>query len=410
MIIKKKNNKLIFFNLIVTYIMLSNIMIIFNLTGLVFNQNLRNLMIYFIFIWSGFEYVKKMLYQKISKINILILAYSLYILIITFINDRNMHTAAVLLNTLLFPSIFSLSLTLNRNQSFSKTILYIQGFFMIISSYIYLIYSNKIVESAASVNSIYYVVLTIPFVLCMEKKIVKSLALVISCIAILYSLKRTALLASSIAFFTFFITQNKISLKLKRSRFWFLVSCFSFLTIILFSYNYLNDYFGINIFSRFATLKEDGGSGRINLIFITLDRIGRSGFLSILFGHGYDGVARYIGISSHNDFLEILFNYGLIGLTFYLLLWSILLRCFLNMLKNKYRFSAAFGASLSIFLIMSLTSHLIFVPTYFSLIVIFWGYSIYDYENYNACKTYTIQKQLPKVDKKIYREDLVELT
>ena len=350
--------------------------------GLFFNQNIKNIMFYFLFVWSGWLFLTKILFSKISKVLLFVVIYCLYITTITIIMGSVVNLQATLLNILFFPILFSLSLMLERKKSLSEITLYLSSFFIIFSAYSYIWNSNDVVESAASINAIYYVVLATPFTLCLDNKLFKYITIVFAFFAILISLKRTALIAIGVAYVVYFIVENKKKIPWNSGRIKLVISSIGFLIFAYYSYGYLKSNMGIDIFSRFATLKEDKGSGRLDVIYLIFEKMKDLEIFKVILGNGYDGVAKQVGLSAHNDFLEILFDYGIIGLSFYIMLWIILLRYFGRMLKHNYEFVAAFGSALSIFLVMSLSSHLIFIPTYSSIIILFFGYAIYDYKQF----------------------------
>ena len=95
----------------------------------------------------------------------------------------------------------------------------------------------------------------------------------------------------------------------------------------------------------------------------------------LVIGHGHFGVRQdsWLEISAHNDFLEVIYDYGLVIFIFYLCLWGYVIRRAYYLYKTKSEMFLPYAASFSIFLVMSMVSHLILYTTYFNYLVMFWG-------------------------------------
>lgn len=88
-----------------------------------------------------------------------------------------------------------------------------------------------------------------------------------------------------------------------------------------------------------------------------------------------------IGTSAHNDILEVLYDFGLLGLLLYLIIIINLCKKALYGIQKKIKNYDAFAASLVLFLVISMFSNLIIVPTYFFLLCQFWGIMINEMRN-----------------------------
>lgn len=96
------------------------------------------------------------------------------------------------------------------------------------------------------------------------------------------------------------------------------------------------------------------------------------------YGHGHNSAiivnrGHNIDLSAHNDFLEVLFVTELIGLILYLLLHIYLIKRLFFLKRNKSELFLPYLASYITMFIMSMVSHLILYPTYFTFLATFWG-------------------------------------
>lgn len=94
-------------------------------------------------------------------------------------------------------------------------------------------------------------------------------------------------------------------------------------------------------------------------------------FVPFMFGYGWDGTLRVIGVRAHNDWLELLVNHGLIGASLYLLLLLSLLSYLFKVKTLQERFIVL--AVFSIWLFKSLYS-MGYTEEYLALIFIPLGY------------------------------------
>ena len=130
------------------------------------------------------------------------------------------------------------------------------------------------------------------------------------------------------------------------------------------------------VFSRFSSISEDKGSGRDIVWRNVLDTYSKSPVLEKIIGHGhYSAIivnrGHNIDLSAHNDFLEVLFDYGIIGLILYLLLHIYLIKRLFFLKRNKSELFLPYLASYITMFIMSMVSHLILYPTYFTFLATF---------------------------------------
>ncbi len=239
-------------------------------------------------------------------------------------------------------------------------------------------------NNLASLNDVYYLLLLLPWILILDNKYVRYIGVVFIFIAVVYSMKRTAIISMNISMIIYyflerFTSRKKINIK---------IITYLAVTLCLFYliFNFVNTNTGGYLGSRFSDFGEDQGSGRI-LIYKRVIDLQLSGTIDDWFlGNGHNNVRRYLSIrkinnlSAHNDFLEVLFDYGLPGIFMYLLLHIYLIIMCLKLIKERSLLGPPMAVSYSLFLFISLTSHLIIYASYFSYLMAFWGsiYAIYN--------------------------------
>lgn len=304
--------------------------------------------------------------KMIKKKNLFFISIIIYL---SFSTSLFMTLTESILVTLFYPSIIFLSLSYDK---FNKKHFDIQNI-IFISIFIILYFYTRLIlgiNHGLVINSCYYLLLMLPNILLQKNKNLKNILLVLVLIVILFSMKRTALMAYIISMMIYlsikFIKNKNISKKTV-----LLVpisSAILFLGIIILN-RVVTNLFNNNIFNRFGTLNDTRGS----LISTLLDILyTNTPIINWIFGRGYNSTELYLnGLTSHNDFIEILFNFGIVGLIMYLFVYSILIKNYVKMKRIK-EISVSYLISIIIFFVVSLFSHLIFIPSYFALLIVYW--------------------------------------
>lgn len=220
------------------------------------------------------------------------------------------------------------------------------------------------------VNSIYYPLCMLPYTLFNKKYALISLISVLLCSFI--SAKQGAFIAIVIVTFIYYYISQRLNGKRIGIKFLTLLCALGLLGLI--AYSYIVDTYNIDIIEGFSTISEDGGNGRIDISLLVLTKLGVSDSLQLIFGHGgLNSVANSIGISAHNDFLEVFYDFGIIGFILYIAMISIIIKYSVIAYKNKRSIAIGLLASVSIFLVLSMISHIMFILKYGLLIFSFWG-------------------------------------
>ena len=238
------------------------------------------------------------------------------------------------------------------------------------------------------VNSVYYVLLFLPFILTIKQTYIKGFGVLMIYGSVILSLKRTALIAAVASILVYFFSslfmakeQHKIKTTIQTLSLLLIISIGGF-----FLYDYLNNYYDLNWILRMQSLKTDGGSDRDVIWMTTIYMQFKSTAAEWFFGHGSNAVLRDspLNLTAHNDFLEVLYDYGVVTFTLYIGFIYSLIKTMVGMYKRRFSLAAQYSSTLPIFLIMSTTSHLVIYPTYFIYLAFFWGLSIAQYENYTT--------------------------
>ena len=255
-------------------------------------------------------------------------------------------------------------------------------FFIYMIRYAVWFFSPTRYWSSGSVNSVYYGLMLLPFIHIVKRKWVRLVMLLLAGVIAIVSGKRAALIVVCVvAFLPVMFRVSDGSTKRLSSVF------IGLLTVIglYFAISMLSEYIDITIFDRFASMEEDGGSGRLTTYENVWKAFIESDILSMLFGHGYNGVVRngVSGSSAHNDFLEVLYNYGACGFVLYAgFIFSLVTKAKKLYCNNDVLFPAVVAA-LGTFLVMSCVSHLIIYPTYIIFLLLIFALS---------CRTRTVYR------------------
>jgi len=232
---------------------------------------------------------------------------------------------------------------------------------------------NYNIMEMEEINSSYWILVLVPFAFLLDNKALKYVILLLTLILIIVSTKRGGTIAISLV-----ILVSLIQGFFKRKNFLrnvLLLTSLTFIFLLIFK----NTITKLNITAvdrlENTNIKEEA---RLELITDSWKKFKAKDLKFQIFGSGHRSTAKdrgsgYLSKTSHNDYFEILYNYGILGLTLYLyFLWQILLR-----IKFLYKigdiFYEAYLVSFIIFFVMSMISHLIIYPTYYSFIIIIWA-------------------------------------
>ncbi len=238
-------------------------------------------------------------------------------------------------------------------------------------------YVELLMEDDVVTNASYTILYMLPLLLCSKKKVIRIVAIILTVVAVLLSIKRGSISALSVGLLVYFyiVLFKLMSNKSKLLKIIILcLVCYVFYEFLLY-FNTLSDD---SILNRFSSIVDDKGSGRLDIFKHTLEMIQGSSLLEVIFGHGWNMVIvdSTLGFSAHNDHLEILYDFGLIGYVLYLSMIIRLLKLTVYLVRVKSELSAPLAMSLVIFLFGSIISHIVIYPYYMTIFSITWSYII----------------------------------
>jgi hypothetical protein len=173
----------------------------------------------------------------------------------------------------------------------------------------------QLVRQAASLNDVYFLLLLLPWVLLFPKVLLKYAGILLIVVAVLWSMKRTALIVLVVALVGYFLAERS---RLQKAFDWRWVMGVSVLIIISFQlFLYIDILADDYITTRLSGAFYDRGSGRLDIYNEVIRLQGNSTIDDWIIGHGHNTVRKYNTLqgsdflSAHNDWLEVLFDYGL---------------------------------------------------------------------------------------------------
>jgi hypothetical protein len=220
-------------------------------------------------------------------------------------------------------------------------------------------------------NTIYFCSLTMPWLIYKTSKRTTLILLFVFSFLVLLSLKRSTMLAMVVIWSFYFL----FGLRRKRQIAYTVVISIVVLAGLYFAYDKIDERMGGLLTERVNREETDSGKDREAIWLLTTSMIQQSSPSELIKGHGHFGVRRdsWLEISAHNDFLEVIYDYGLIIFFLYLCLWGHVVRRAYKLFRIRSPLFLPYSASLGIFIVMSMVSHLILYATYFNFLVMFWA-------------------------------------
>lgn len=220
-------------------------------------------------------------------------------------------------------------------------------------------------------NTIYFPFLTAPFLLCCQNKRLQLVILIGISLLGIWSFKRSVFLIVMLMWL--FYTWQTI--KKNRNVLAIVFTIGLILLGGLFALKRIDQISGGVLTTRAESTQDDEGGGRFEIWAVVITMIDNSSMSQKIIGHGHMGVKRDspYELSAHNDILEVIYDYGMIILLLYVALWFYVIKNMKYYFRSNTLYSMPYFCSFSIFLIMSMVSHLILYTSYFNYLVMFWG-------------------------------------
>ncbi|MFI3262882.1 MAG: hypothetical protein R3Y26_08235 [Rikenellaceae bacterium] len=219
---------------------------------------------------------------------------------------------------------------------------------------------------------IYQVVMMVPFILLIKKKMIKKILIIGSLFMIVTSFKRGAIIATTFMYITFIysdaIIKNKPLNFLKQIVIFSLLGGFSLVYIDLASGGFLS--------TRFSSESLSDGSGRADMWELLINHLESRDLITFLVGTGSGSTIKLLGTGAHNEWLEFLFSFGLVGVIIYLALYMKFLFRYMELLKRKSKYAPYVGMMVIYLLCVSMYSGMYFQHSTFYIFA-FWGFIEY---------------------------------
>lgn len=279
--------------------------------------------------------------------------------------------------TLLLPAIcFYFPLRLIENGFNKNFFIYgsIVVYVLLTFFYYYNYQNNAWIEIQNQNNAAYTLLFFTPLLLCCNNRYVRYIILALTGVALLFSLKRSGIVAYMLALASFLFIDIFVN-KSSKNRLMLLI----IVVLGLYGlYNVSQFFLGARselLINRF-TLLEEGDSERTQIYNTTIQMIAKNDLVDYVTGHGYGGVAKDspLKCSAHNDYLEFMYDYGIIGLTLLLLFVIHFIKYVISLIRRKSSYAAPAMFALVIILVNSCFSHVFYYEWYLLLITLFIGY------------------------------------
>lgn len=293
----------------------------------------------------------------------------LWLLVMPIVMFLNHAPIADTVRTILWPLLFETTYLCSQAQPLRWKFLKKEYYILAAIGFFYFIVTRMGADHQT--NTIYLFFLTLPWLLFGANKQTTLVLVFLFTVLALLSMKRSVMLAIVLMWGFYFL----YGMKGRRSIIITIVISLVVLGGLYFAYDKVDSMTGGVLSERVNKEETDEGKGREAVWILTLDMIQKSSPAELITGHGHFGVRQnsWLEISAHNDFLEVIYDYGLVIFFLYLCLWGYVIRRAYYLYKNKSELFLPYAASLSIFLVMSMVSHLILYTTYFNYLVMFWG-------------------------------------
>lgn len=275
---------------------------------------------------------------------------------------------------ILFYSVFVFDV---KNKYFNKLIKFYPYFFITVYTLtVYQMVFNKgniafgLIDAEA-INSVYWVLLLVPFSFLLKGKLLKYIILISTFVLILISSKRGASIAISLVILMSVYYDSFQKKHFFRNLILGTLLIFSIISI----QNWTLSKVDVNVINRFEGMEIQEES-RIYLYVDTWENFKSKNVLQKLLGSGHRSTAIDRGMltkTAHNDYLEVLYDYGILGLLLYLYFTWLIITRLIKLSKTGGKYFYANIAAFIIFFVLSMISHLIIYPTYFAFISVLWG-------------------------------------
>lgn len=204
------------------------------------------------------------------------------------------------------------------------------------------------------ISTAYYAMFLLPFVFLLKNEVTKWILIIMIFSTVLLSVKRTGFIAFILCLIFYFYyhikyAENSNLDKNKKIRVMILTICM--VAIMFFFFDYYTSTHSIGIINKLNSIRNDGGSGRLDVWKCTWEMIKNSNVSSLISGHGFNAVYNHsnLKLSAHTDILEVIYDYGIIGSVVYLTFIRSIFSTFKYVKIYRKDFVPAYATSLVLF-------------------------------------------------------------
>ena len=295
----------------------------------------------------------------------------LWFLLMPIVNGLSHGISSGYVLPLLWPILFEMSYLFCRHGE--QTVRIFRLFFVVVAIIGVVLFAIARMERDISgqTNTIFFALLTMPWLLLFQEKKMQLIYMLFFTVLIILSLKRSSLLVLVLYWAFYGITL----LKSNRNKLLALSMVVAIVFMGMYAYAFADEAMGGALNERVNREETDEGRNRLGIYEVTMAMIQSSPFHKLMMGHGHFAVREEspLNISAHNDFLEVIYDYGLVAFVLYLCLWYYVLKRCVLLYKLDSMLFFPYSVTVSIFLVMSMVSHLILYNSYFLYMVMFWG-------------------------------------
>lgn len=272
-----------------------------------------------------------------------------------------------------WPLLFVAVYQLTKNKEFNlPEIKYISLLWIAASAYVIYILRTQMFND---VYRTYYLIISIPFFIGLDKKW-KYSRLILITLLIMLTYKRTGFMALVIAFFLYYLCDIYIQKKQTKKihKIFFGIILLTILMLLLMQYGD-----GMAVVRRLKRISIDNGSDRFRIWTTLINYFKSESLFHKIIGNGYKSCYYLLDgtfAAAHNDFIEILLDYGIIGLFNHVILVALVGKKVCEFIKIKAIESSGFVYMFFVWIIFMLFSFITWQSILMKPVAMYFAYMI----------------------------------